>query len=171
MLEIKVPPSFIKNCKWAIQRYKLYLLNLGYRYLYWLRTTDYLSSKRFLKPLFIFARFRLIILSHKTGIQVPENTIIGKSLYLGHYCGIVINPEAVLGDNINLSNDVTIGQTNRGEKKGSPKLVNCIYVGPGARIIGNITIGNKVAIWANAVVTKDIPDNAVVVGSPAKIIS
>lgn len=97
--------------------------------------------------------------------------MIGKGLYLGHYFGIVINEDVIMGCNINLSNDVTIGQTNRGGRKGVPILGNNIYIGPGARIIGKVVIGNNVAIGANAVVTHDVPDNAVVAGVPARIIS
>ena len=60
---------------------------------------------------------------------------------------------------------------NRGKKKGYPQLGDNVYIGPGAKIIGAIRIGNNVAIGANCVVTKDIPDNAVVVGIPGKVIS
>jgi serine O-acetyltransferase len=59
----------------------------------------------------------------------------------------------------------------RGENRGSPKLGDRVFVGPGACLFGSITIGNDVAIGANAVVTKDLPDNAVAVGVPAKIVS
>ena len=66
---------------------------------------------------------------------------------------------------------MTIGQSNRGDRRGVPTIGSRVYIGPGAKIIGNIQIGNNVAIGANAVVTKDVPDNAVVAGIPARIIS
>jgi serine O-acetyltransferase len=66
---------------------------------------------------------------------------------------------------------VTIGQSNRGKRKGCPTIGNEVYIGPGAKIFGNIKIGNNVAIGANSVVTRDIPDNAVVVGIPGNVIS
>jgi serine O-acetyltransferase len=67
---------------------------------------------------------------------------------------------------------VTIGLSNRGEGKiGAPIIGDNVFIGPGAKLFGNITIGNNVAIGANTVITKDIPDNSVVVGSQSKIIS
>jgi len=64
-----------------------------------------------------------------------------------------------------------LGRVNRGNKKGFPVIGNNVYIGPGAKIIGNVHIGNNVAIGANCVVTHDIPDNGVVVGIPGKVIS
>jgi serine O-acetyltransferase len=88
-----------------------------------------------------------------------------------HTNGIVIHIDAKIGNYCNLGQQVTIGVGGRGEKRGTPKLGNRVFVGPGAKIFGAITIGNDVAIGANAVVTKDLPDNAVAVGIPAKVIS
>lgn len=115
-------------------------MNLGFRYLYWLRTCNYLKNKRLFKPFYLYSWLRLVRLSHKTRIQIPDDTLIGKGLYLGHYCGIVINHNAILGNNINLSNEVTIGQTNRGEKMGCPIIGDNVYIGPGAKIIGRVTV-------------------------------
>lgn len=83
----------------------------------------------------------------------------------------MISAGADIGENCNISQGVTIGVVNRGPKAGAPSIGDRVYIGPGAKIIGNIKIGNDVAIGANAVVTKDIPDNAVAVGVPAKVIS
>ncbi|WP_202807026.1 serine O-acetyltransferase [Planktothrix agardhii] len=66
---------------------------------------------------------------------------------------------------------MTIGVGGRGEKSGCPVIGDQVFIGPGAKIFGKIRIGNDVAIGANAVVTKDLPDNAVAMGIPAKIIS
>ncbi|MDD2268960.1 MAG: serine acetyltransferase [Bacteroidales bacterium] len=109
--------------------------------------------------------------TYKFGISISSKTIIGKGFYIGHFGGIVVNSATVFGDNVNISQGVCFGQSNRGEKKGCAVVGNCVYVGPGAKIVGNVHIGNNVAIGANAVVTKDIPDNAVVAGVPAKILS
>lgn len=110
-------------------------------------------------------------ISYKTGIQIQPKTQIGKGFYLGHYVGVIINPRTVIGKNVNLSQYVTIGQSNRGDRKGTAIIGDNVYIGPGSKIVGAITIGNNVAIGANAVVTKDVPDNAVVAGVPAKILS
>ena len=106
-----------------------------------------------------------------TGIDLPYKADIGKGLFIGHFGGIIVNPQVKMGEYCNLSPNITIGVGGRGEKRGCPTLGNRVFIGPGARIFGPITIGNDVAIGANAVVTKDLPDNAVAVGIPAKIIS
>ena len=90
---------------------------------------------------------------------------------MGHIFSIVVSPKAVIGKNVNLSQGVTIGFASRGDRKGYPIVGDNVYIGPGAVIIGNISVGNNVAIGANCVVTKDVPDSAVVVGIPAKVIS
>ena len=73
--------------------------------------------------------------------------------------------------NCNISQGVTIGIVNSGEKAGVPSIGDRVYIGPGAKIIGNIKIGNDVAIGANAVVVSDVPDGVTVGGIPAKAIS
>ena len=72
---------------------------------------------------------------------------------------------------MNISQGVTIGQVNRGKYQGVPTIGNGVYIGPGAKVIGKISIGSNVAIGANAVVTTDVPDNACVAGVPARVIS
>jgi serine O-acetyltransferase len=120
---------------------------------------------------------RLIgVLWHKsieitTGIDLPKHSKIGKGLYIGHFGGIIVSPDVEIGGYCNLSHDVTIGVGGRGEKRGVPKVGNRVFIGPGVRIFGAIQIGDDVAIGANSVVTKDIPDRAVVMGIPAQIIN
>ena len=106
-----------------------------------------------------------------TGIDLPFTVKIGKGLYIGHFGGIFINPKAVIGEYCNLSTGVIIGQAGRDGKQFTPVIGDRVYIAPGAKIIGKVKIGNDVAIGANAVVTKDIPDHAVVGGVPAKIIN
>jgi len=108
---------------------------------------------------------------YRFGIDISPDSDIGSGFYIGHYGGIVVSPHTQIGKNCNMSHGVTLGQANRGKNKGHPILGNNIYIGPGAKIIGSVHIGNNVAIGANCVVTKDIPDNAVVVGIPGRIIS
>lgn len=83
----------------------------------------------------------------------------------------MVNHEAKIGNNCNINHGVTIGTTYGGQYPGTPIIHNNVYIGPGAKIIGGITIGSNVAIGANCVVTKPISDNGVVVGVPGKIIS
>jgi serine O-acetyltransferase len=105
------------------------------------------------------------------GISIPYQTAIGSGFCIVHLGGIVINSGSIIGKNCNISHDVTLGQSNRGKNKGHPILGDNVYIGPGAKIVGAVKIGNNVAIGANCVVTKDIPDNSVVVGVPGRVVS
>ncbi len=107
----------------------------------------------------------------KFGISIPYETKIDSGLYIGHFGGIVVSGKSIIGKNLNISQGVTLGMANRGPNKGYPVIGDNVYIGPGAKIVGAVKIGNNVAIGANCVVTKNIPDNAVVVGVPGKIIS
>ena len=106
-----------------------------------------------------------------TGISIASKAKIGKGLYIGHFGQIFVNDSVVIGENCNLSQGVTLGLGGRNEKRGSPSIGDRVFIGPGAKIFGKITIGDDVAIGANAVVTKDLPNNAVAVGIPAKVIN
>lgn len=143
-----------------------------YKYNFWMRTCSFTRSNKTLKySVYPIARFFLNRLTFKLGISISPNTKIGSGFYIGHFGGIVVNEQSIIGENCNISQGVTLGQVNRGGSKGFPMLGNNVYIGPGAKIIGSIKIGDNVAIGANCVVTKDIPDNSVVVGIPGKIIS
>ncbi len=145
----------------------------GFRYSFFMRLCSTLNTRKssFFVILCIIFRVFLVHYEVKYGISIPYNTKIGKGFYIGHFGTIVINPKAVIGNNCNISQGVTIGVSNRGEKKGCPSIGNNVFIGPGAKIFGSIKIGNNVAIGANCVVTKDVPDYAVVVGAPGKVIS
>lgn len=104
----------------------------------------------------------------KTHICISADTKIGKGLYIGHLGRIVIHPDAVLGNNINLSAGVTIGQAGRQEKK-VPIIGNQVFIGTGAVLVGGITIGDDVLIAPNAYVNTDVPAHSVVIGNPAII--
>jgi serine O-acetyltransferase len=146
----------------------------GFKYTFYLRLCRYLSLRKsswLIKPLFFFARGVFIHYRYKFGVSISHATKIGRGLYIGHIRNIVISDQAVIGDHCNLSQDVTIGQTNRGARKGTPVIGNYVYIGPGAKIVGAVRIGDHVAIGANCVVTKDVPDHAVIVGVPGRVIS
>lgn len=113
------------------------------------------------------AKKRLAVLSKKYGLQIPSETTIGYGLYIGHGIGIVVNPTAIIGNNCNLSQFITIG-ANEGV---AAEIGDNVYIGPSVCLVERIKIGNNVTIGAGAVVVKDVPDNATVAGVPAKIIS
>ncbi|MGB9688650.1 serine O-acetyltransferase [Thermogutta sp.] len=148
------------------------LFGESYKYIFWMRTCAYTKSHAIFRyVIYPFAKLYLRRLRYKLGISIPPETQIGSGFYIGHFGGIVVNERCIIGKNCNLSHGVTLGQVNRGPRKGCPIIGDNVYIGPGAKIIGAVRVGNNVAIGANCVVTKDVPDNAVVVGVPGKIIS
>ena len=148
---------------------RAYLLIPGFKYTFYLRSYEYFSENFYL--IAILVKLKLILMQRHYGILIPWNTKIGKGFYIGHFGCIVVNGAVVIGDNVNISHGVTIGLANRGKNKGTAIIGNKVYIGPGAKIVGHVKIGNNVAIGANAVVTHDIPDNACVGGVTAKLIS
>ena len=100
------------------------------------------------------------------GIEIPRATRIGPGLFIGHFGGITISSRAVLGSGCAVSQNVTIGIGGSGDKLGVPVLGNDVYIAPGARLFGKITVGNNVKIGANAVIYKSVPDNSIAVLDP-----
>jgi serine O-acetyltransferase len=113
----------------------------------------------------IFFYWRLRRISYKTGLQIPPNTC-GYGLQIYHYGYLIINPCVKIGVRAILYPGVEIGEKNGGV----PIIGDDVFVGAGAKILGGINVGNNVTIAPNAVVVKDVPDNAIVGGIPAKII-
>lgn len=109
-------------------------------------------------------------ISNKTYIQIPARTQIGEGLYIGHSGRVIINPEARLGNNMNISTGVTIGAENRGKRKGAPQFDGNCWIGANAVIVGNVHIGEDVLIAPLAFVNFDVPAHSIVIGNPAKII-
>ena len=109
-------------------------------------------------------------MSYKTHIQIPARTRIGEGFYIGHTGRVIINPEAVLGDNINISTGVVIGAENRGQRKGAPGLEGDCWIGANAVIVGHVKIGRDVMIAPLTFVNFDVPPHSIVVGNPGKII-
>jgi serine O-acetyltransferase len=148
---------------------KQYYINPGFKFMVWHRIAHNTKPKG--KLIYLFPWLMLRRLKIKYGYDIPAETVIGKGFYIGHFGGIVISSKVIIGNNCNISQGITIGYNSRGKRKGYPKLGDNIYIGPGSVISGNINIGNNAAIGANAVVLDDIPDNAVAVGIPAKIVN
>jgi len=146
----------------------------GYRYTFAMRLCSFLRTaepRRLHRPLELLARLWLRRLRHAYGIDVPASTRVGPGLYINHPGGIVVHNQATIGANCNLSHGVTLGEGNRGPRKGFPVVGDGVYIGPGAKLVGGIAVGDDVAIGANCVVTADVPDHAVVVGVPGRVIS
>lgn len=110
--------------------------------------------------------FRIVI---KCTINVtnhyPLDATIGGGITLPHNIGIIVSGDAVIGNNCTIFHHVTIGANVSKEEGGAPKIGEDVFIGAGAKLIGNITVGDRVRIGANAVVTKDIPADCTVVGA------
>jgi serine O-acetyltransferase len=139
----------------------------GFRYTYFFRKAALHKKKSLLG---VFYRLLLRRYMIKYGIQIGADTQIGKGLHIYHFGAIVVSPGARIGKNCSLSSCITIGQANRGSRKGYPTLGDRVFVGGGAVIVGNVTIGDNVLIAPNAYVNVDVPSNSIAIGNPARII-
>lgn len=110
------------------------------------------------------ALFRFLA-NHKL-LEISPITKIGGGMYLGHCQGITINPGAKIGCNVNIHKGVTIGQENRGKRKGTPVIGNSVWIGVNATIVGHVAIGDDVLIAPNSYVNCDVPSHSVVFGNP-----
>ena len=130
---------------------------------------------------FCIAKFDLIarIISQfsrfLTGIEIHPKAKVGKNLFIDHGMGVVIGETSEIGDNVTIYHAVTLGgispsidSDDQRNVKRHPTLKNNVVVGSGAQVLGPIIVGENAKIGANAVVTKDVPENAVMVGIPAK---
>jgi serine O-acetyltransferase len=104
-----------------------------------------------------------------TGIEIHPGAQIGQSLFIDHGMGVVIGETSIVGDNVTLYQGVTLGGTGKETGKRHPTLGDNIVVGTGAKILGNITVGNNSYVGANAVVLKSVPANSTVVGVPGHV--
>ena len=105
------------------------------------------------------------------GISIPYSAQIGRQFYIGHFGGIIINSETIIGDNCNISQGVTIGVSGKAEKRGVPRIGNNVFLGANSVIAGSIYVGDNAVIAANSLVTKDVLPNTTVMGVPAVKIS
>jgi|TARA_Y100000294_G_C8511129_1_gene318857 serine O-acetyltransferase len=110
-----------------------------------------------------------------TGIEIHPKAKIGKNLFIDHGMGVVIGETSEIGDNVTIYHMVTLGgispsidSDNQRDAKRHPTLLDNVVVGSGAQVLGPVVVGKNAKVGANAVVTKDVPENAVMVGIPAK---
>lgn len=104
-----------------------------------------------------------------TGIEIHPGAVIGKEFFIDHGMGVVIGETTIVGDNVTIYQGVTLGGTGKERGKRHPTIGNNVVIGTGAKVLGNITIGDNSYIGANAVVIKDVPQNSTVVGVPGRI--
>jgi len=105
-----------------------------------------------------------------TGIEIHPGAKIGKRFFIDHGMGVVIGETTEIGDDVTLYQGVTLGGTGKERGKRHPTLGNNVVVGTGAKVLGNIKVGDNVQIGANAVVVRDIPSDSTVVGVPGRVV-
>ena len=134
-----------------------------------LRRIEYLYNTAGHNPLKQLCRFVLEVVNHRLatrlGFTIPKN-VFGPGLHIVHYGTIVVHPDARVGSNCRLHPSTSIGDFN-----GVPRLGDNVYIGPGAKIYGPVTLGDNVAVGANAVVNKSFGSNVTLGGVPARIIA
>ncbi|MBR2696084.1 MAG: serine O-acetyltransferase [Parasporobacterium sp.] len=144
--EVLLYPSF-----WAIYHYrrahKLYLQGKFYR-------ARKISQKA----------------ARKTGIEIHPGATIGKGFFIDHGHGVVIGETTIIGDNVTLYQGVTLGGTGKEKGKRHPTLMDGVMVSVGAKVLGNIVIGENSKIGAGSVVLSDVPPNSTVVGIPGRVV-
>lgn len=137
-----------------------------------MRKVEYYNNCKkgiFNKIILLILKYRYKSLSIKYGFSIPINTF-GPGLCIAHRGTIVINGASKIGKNCRINIDVNIG-TQMGENGKAPTVGDNCFIGPGAKLFGNIKIGDNVAIGANAVVNKNFGDNVTIAGVPAKVVS
>ncbi|WP_341727892.1 serine O-acetyltransferase [Brooklawnia sp.] len=104
-----------------------------------------------------------------TGIEIHPGATIGRRFFIDHGMGVVIGETAIIGDDVLIYHQVTLGGRARGRFKRHPTIGNRVLIGAGAKVIGDITVGDDAKIGANALVVKDVAPGAVVVGIPSNV--
>ncbi len=105
-----------------------------------------------------------------TGIEIHPKAQIGNRFFIDHGEGVVIGETAIIGDDVLIYQQVTLGGIGSEHGKRHPTLGNNVIIGAGAKVLGNITIGDNVRIGAGSVVIEDVPENSTVVGVPGRVV-
>lgn len=120
--------------------------------------------------LHFLARFNSQLVRFFTGIEIHPGAEIGRRFFIDHGMGVVIGETAIVGDDVTLYQGVTLGGTGKEHGKRHPTIGDNVVIGTGARVLGNIRVGENCRIGANSVVLRSVPDNSTVVGVPGHIV-
>ena len=163
--------SIIDRDPAAKSKLSLILTYPGVKAVFFHRIANFFSTAKFDLIARIISQFSRFL----TGIEIHPKAKIGKNLFIDHGMGVVIGETSEIGNNVTIYHMATLGgiapSINSNQQrmvKRHPTLNDCVVVGSGAQILGPVIIGANAKIGANAVVTKDVPENAVMVGIPAK---
>jgi serine O-acetyltransferase len=132
--------------------------------------THRLSHRLWLSGWRFLARFLSFLGRTLTNVDIHPGATIGRRFFIDHGAGVVIGETAEVGDDVTLYHGVTLGGTSWNKGKRHPTLASGVVVGAGAKILGPISIGERVRVGANSVVVKDVPADRTVVGVPGRIV-
>jgi serine O-acetyltransferase len=163
--------SIIDRDPAAKSKLSLILTYPGVKAVFFHRIANFFQLAKF----YLVARIISQLSRFLTGIEIHPGAKIGKNLFIDHGMGVVIGETSEIGNNVTIYHMATLGgiapsinSNDQRQVKRHPTLSDCVVVGSGAQILGPVIIGTHAKIGANAVVTKDVPENAVMVGIPAK---
>ncbi len=163
--------SIINRDPAAKSKLSIILTYPGVKAVFFHRVANFFSIAKFDLISRVISQFSRFL----TGIEIHPKAKIGKNLFIDHGMGVVIGETSNIGDNVTIYHMVTLGgispsenSNNQRNIKRHPTLMDNVVVGSGAQILGPVVVGKNSKIGANAVVTKDVPENAVMVGIPAK---
>ena len=163
--------SIIDRDPAAKSKLSLVLTYPGVKAVFFHRIANFFSTAKFDLIARIISQFSRFL----TGIEIHPNAKIGKNLFIDHGMGVVIGETSEIGDNVTIYHMVTLGgiapsinSDDQRNIKRHPTIEDEVVVGSGAQVLGPITVGRCAKIGANAVITKDVPEKAVMVGIPAK---
>ena len=163
--------SIIDRDPAAKSKLSLILTYPGVKAVFFHRIANFFSTAKFDLIARIISQFSRFL----TGIEIHPKAKIGKNLFIDHGMGVVIGETSEIGNNVTIYHMATLGgiapsinSNDQRQVKRHPTLSDCVVVGSGAQILGPVMVGANAKIGANAVVTKDVPENAVMVGIPAK---
>ena len=163
--------SIIDRDPAAKSKLSLVLTYPGVKAIFFHRIANFFSTAKF----DLIARIISQLSRFLTGIEIHPKAKIGKNLFIDHGMGVVIGETSEIGDNVTIYHMVTLGgispsinSDSQRQIKRHPTLMNNVVIGSGAQILGPVIVGENAKVGANAVVTKDVPNNAVMIGIPAK---
>ena len=163
--------SIIDRDPAAKSKLSLILTYPGVKAIFFHKVANFFATAKFDLVARIISQFSRFL----TGIEIHPKAKIGKNLFIDHGMGVVIGETSEIGDNVTIYHMVTLGgispsinSDSQRQIKRHPTLMNNVVVGSGAQILGPVIVGENAKVGANAVVTKDVPNNAVMIGIPAK---